>query len=301
MDTHALEVFVAVADANSFSLAAERLHLTQPAVSKRIAALEQQLDCPLFDRIGRRIQLTGAGQALLPRARRILQDVSAAQHAIRDLRGSVSGHLSLAISHHIGLHRIPPVLRTFSQKYPQVRLDIEFMDSEQAYEKIQRGELELAVVTLAPGDTSALHSTLLWPDPLHLVARPDHPLALRTPRSLRALCKYPVILPSFSTYTGQLAKAFFDRHQLVLDVAMATHYLETIKAMVATGLGWSVLPGTLIDQQQLVSIDLADFQVQRSLGYVYHQDRSLSNAARAFIQALRDSAGLDGADPGIDD
>ena len=287
MDTQSLQAFVTVAELNSFSLAAERLHLTQPAVSKRIAGLEQLLDCKLFDRISRSITLTEAGRALLPRARRILQDVQAASYAIRDLRGSVSGQLSMAISHHIGLHRIPPVLRNFSQAFPQVRLDIEFMDSEQAYEQIQHGYLELAVVTLDPIGSPPLCSIPLWPDPLHIVASPDHPLTREPGNQLAALADHRAILPSFSTYTGQLVKGYFDQHGLTLDVSMATHYLETIKAMVAIGLGWSVLPATLIDNENLVAVPVSGFELQRSLGYVYHQDRSLTNAARAFIQALQ--------------
>src|SRR5690606_2661470 len=123
MDTQHLQAFVAIAETGSFSAAAERLHLTQPAVSKRIAILEELLGCPLFDRIGRHISLTQAGLSLLPKAKNILQEVSAARRAITDLNGEVRGQLSIATSHHIGLHRLPPYLREFSKIYPEVRLD----------------------------------------------------------------------------------------------------------------------------------------------------------------------------------
>src|SRR5690606_11005585 len=115
MDTQHLYAFVAIAETGSFSAAAERLHLTQPAISKRISLLEEQLKRPLFDRVGRKISLTQAGVSLLPKALNILQEVAAAQRAIADLDGEVRGKLSIATSHHIGLHRLPPYLRNFSR------------------------------------------------------------------------------------------------------------------------------------------------------------------------------------------
>src|SRR5690606_7583070 len=130
MDTQHLHAFVAIAETGSFSAAAERLHLTQPAVSKRIALLEEQLKSPLFDRIGRQVVLTQAGQVLLSKATLILREVTAAQRAIADLKGEVEGKLSIATSHHVGLHYLPPYLREFSTQFPQVKLDLHFLDSE---------------------------------------------------------------------------------------------------------------------------------------------------------------------------
>ena len=150
METQNLKAFVLVAETGSFSLAAEKLHLTQPAVSKRIALLEQHLDSELFDRIGRNVSLTEAGRALLPHARTISGQLIAAEQSVRDLSGEVTGHLRLATSHHIGLHRLPPVLSQFNKMFSGVKIDIDFMDSEQAYERIMQGKAELAVVTLAP-------------------------------------------------------------------------------------------------------------------------------------------------------
>ena len=156
MDTQHLRAFALVAETGSFSLAAERLHLTQPAVSKRVALLEQQLGAPLFDRIGRHVSLTEAGAALLPHAQRIARELQAAAQSVRDLAGDVAGSLRLATSHHIGLHRLPPVLNRFSRQFPEVKIDIDFLDSEQAYELISQGQIELAVVTLAPADEGAV-------------------------------------------------------------------------------------------------------------------------------------------------
>src|SRR5690606_27196221 len=139
MDLEALQTFLAVAETGSFSRAAERVYLTQPAVSKRIAALETSLGTRLFDRIGRRVQLTEAGQALLARTRGILNELEDVRRSLTNLSGHVAGPLSLATSHHIGLHRIPGALKRFHARYPEVRLDLRFMDSEQACHAVKIG------------------------------------------------------------------------------------------------------------------------------------------------------------------
>lgn len=285
MDTQALEAFIAVAESGSFSEAADQLYLTQPAVSKRIASLESQLECKLFDRISRSITLTESGTMLLPKAKRILQDVSDAAASIKDLQGNVSGRLSMGISHHIGLHRLPPVLKAFRKKYPSVRLDIEFMDSEHAYEQVRHGSMDLAVVTLALEETPPLERCVLWQDELCIVTSNDHPLAQESKITLEQLVEHTAIMASFETYTGQIVKDFFDQHNLKLDISMSTHYLETIKAMVSSGLGWSVLPKTMVDDHLSV-LNTKKIELKRPLGYVHHREKTLSNAAAAFVEEL---------------
>lgn len=285
METQHLQAFVEVASSKSFSEAAEVLHITQPAVSKRIAALESQLDCRLFDRIGRTVQLTEAGIALLPRAERILNTVQEAKRSIVDLQGEVSGELSIGISHHIGLHRLPPILQAFNQRYPKVHFDIDFMDSEEAYEQVMHGRIELGVVTLDPTENSPLVRQPLWQDDLVVVIASTHPLAKLDSVNLATLSEFTAILPGLNTYTGQIIKALFQQHGLKLEVSMETNYLETIKMMVSIGLGWSVLPHRMVDKS-LKTLDIADIKLQRTLGYVFHQNRSFSNAASAFVEAL---------------
>lgn len=285
METQNLRAFLLVAENASFSAAAEQLHITQPAVSKRVATLEQQLGTALFDRIGRQVSLTEAGTALMPHARAIWRRLGQAEQSIRDLSGSVGGRLRLGTSHHIGLHRLPPVLRRFSDAYAGVKLDIDFMDSEQAYEQIMRGTVELAVVTLAPETDATMVAQGVWPDPLDFMAAKGHALCGSDAVSLEELAAHPVILPGLNTYTGQIAKRLFDRHGLALEVAMSTNYLETIRMMASIGLGWTILPRSML-APPLQAIAVPAETPQRVLGYIYHRGRSLSNAARAFIEEL---------------
>lgn len=286
MDTQHLQAFVAIAENGSFSAAAERLHLTQPAISKRIALLEEQVKASLFDRIGRQVALTQAGQVLLSKAKLILGEVIAAQRAIADLQGDVQGKLSIATSHHVGLHYLPPFLREFSTQYPQVKLDLHFLDSEQAYYEILQGRFDLAIITLALQQDTRIQSETLWHDQLEFVAAPTHALAAKSHLQLADLSLHQAIMPDTSTYTTQLIKTLFDDDKLPLDIAMVSNHLDTIKMLLSIGLGWGVLPRRIIDAQ-LQILDVNHPPIMRPLGYIHHSQRTLNNAARVFLDLLK--------------
>ena len=290
MDTQNLRAFLLVAESGSFSKAAKRLHLTQPAVSKRIAQLEAQLNVSLFDRIGRRISTTEAGEALLPHARAVHLELQAAQQSVRDLAGEVRGRLRLATSHHIGLHRLPPLLSFFSKAFPAVQLDIDFMDSEQAYELTLQGEVELAVVTLAPSSIVNIVTRPIWLDPLDFMVQEGTQLTRKKALGLKELSQHPAILPGLNTYTGQIVKSLFDQRSLPIQIAITTNYLETIRMLASVGLGWTVLPRSMRDPS-LATLPIRGARIERTLGAIHHEGRSLSRAAQAFIEALESFEG----------
>lgn len=289
METDALKAFVSVAKNASFSAAAQQLFLTQPAVSKRISKLEEQLNHRLFDRLGRELTLTEAGQILLPKAEQLLRELNDIERQVRDLTGEIVGTLRVATSHHIGLHHLPPILREFAASHQNVNLQFEFLDSEQAHEKVLAGECELAIVTLAPKIEAPLETIKLWHDPLFVVVSNDHKFASSEHISLKELSGEPAILPDLNTYTGRLIKSTFEDEQLPIKVNMATNYLETIKMMVSVGLGWSILPQTLIDDDMTV-LNIPDLKISRNLGVVFHSRRTFTNAARAFLDQLQQIA-----------
>ncbi|MFL3654090.1 MAG: LysR family transcriptional regulator [Halioglobus sp.] len=290
MDTQNLRAFLLVAESGSFSEAAKKLHLTQPAVSKRVAQLEAQLNVSLFDRIGRRISITEAGEALLPHARAVHLELQAAQQSVRDLAGEVRGRLRLATSHHIGLHRLPPLLSFFSKAYPAVQLDIDFMDSEQAYKLTLQGEIELAVVTLAPSPVINVITRPIWLDPLDFMVQEGTQLTQKKTLGLKELSQHPAILPALNTYTGQIVKSLFEQRSLPMQIAITTNYLETIRMMASVGLGWTVLPRSMRDPS-LATLPIRDARIERTLGAIHHEGRSLSRAAQAFIEALESFEG----------
>jgi len=287
MDNNQLHAFIAVAEAGSFSLAAENLRLTQPAVSKRIALLESRLGASLFDRIGKQNRLTAAGELALVRARRIISEGNALAHDIENLAGSISGKLVISTSHHIGLHRLPSILKDYVRRYPEVELDMRFTDSEIAYHDVQHGEATLAIATLPNQDKHKQVTSLpLWLDDLVLVCAPNHPLCQGTYITLDQLEQHHAILPGSETFTRRIINDYFNSNHLTLKIAFETNYLETIRVMVASGLGWSVLP-RILTGADIQMVNFESLKLTRTLGAMINTHITLPNSAQAMIELLK--------------
>lgn len=291
MQLSQITAFVTIAELESFSLAAERLHITQPAVSKRIRQLEQSMNTTLFDRIGKRSILTPNGQAFLPHAERILHEVKSYRSSMSGHRDKPSGTLTLATSHHIGLHRLPQILRDFKIKFPQVDLDLHFMDSEDACISVANNAIELAVVTLPEYADAKLNLEAVWIDDLQIVMAPDHPLANDEDINKNRLLEYPAILPSMGTFTRRIINNYFSTSKEQMKIILETNYLETIKVMVSANLGWSMLPTSMLDNtvigKPLNNSDMRGLEIQRVLGIVTRKNRTLSLSSQAFIALLQ--------------
>jgi len=287
MDINNLQAFVKVAEYGSFSLAAETLHLTQPAVSKRVAALESSLNTRLFDRIGHQVTLTEGGNQLLPQAQEMLNKAADIRRSLANLTDQVTGTLSMGTSHHIGLHRLPPVLRQFSQSYPDVQLDLQFMGSENACNAVEQGRLELAIATLPPLPSAQLELTPIWDDPLCVVVCRNHPLANISQLDLKILSEHQAVLPSIGTYTRDILEQAVAPKGITIQTGISTNYLETLKMLVSIGLGWSLLPATLLKNGEFNILQVEELQLTRTLGAVRHRKRTLSNAARAMLKACQ--------------
>lgn len=284
MDISSLHAFIAVARYKSFSKASDKLFITQPAVSKRVASLEEELGAQLFNRIARQISLTEAGKQLLPKAQELVAQAEELQRVASNLNQSISGNLSVAISHHISLHRMPPILKEFNARYPNVHLDILFEESERAFEAVERGDIEFAVITLPAELPKQLTMKTVWVDDLNIVVGRDHPLAKKRTASLQDLAEFSSVLPSRETETHKIIRREFGEHAVTLNVQMETNNLETLKMLSAAGLGWSLLPDSMADGS-LVIIDIGT-PLTRNLGFVIHAKRSLSNAATALKELI---------------
>lgn len=286
MEIQGVEAFLAVVDHGSFSQAAESLHLTQPAISKRLAALETQLGHPLIERGSRQLRLTDAGHRLLPHARRILDDIHNARQELDHLSDEIGGALTLIISHHIGLHHLPAWLKRFNKRYPGVQLQLRFMESERAFDHLDKREAELAFATLNDRIVEQFQVHHVWKDPMQFVVGHDHPLAQGGTPDLATLARHEAILPAATTETYRVVSHLFLTEGHNLQAQMPTNYLETIKVMCAAGLGWSVLPDNMLDES-LVPLEMP-YKLSRLLGAVGLARRRPFNAAQAFLQVVRE-------------
>ena len=285
MDISALQAFIAVARNGSFSKASEQLFVTQPAISKRVAALEEELGTQLFNRIARQISLTEAGTQLLPKAQDLVHQAEDMQRYASNLNDDISGNLSIAISHHIGLHRMPPILKEFNLRHPKVQLDIRFEDSDQAFSAVEHGDIEFAVITLPNELPEKLIKETIWQDQLNIMVGLEHPLSNQSEISVEVLAAYQCVLPDKETETHKIIDRQFKELGLEMKVQMETNNLETLKMLVGAGLGWSLLPKTMVDESLRVLI--IETALTRELGVVVHRKRSLSNAANALLNLVR--------------
>lgn len=291
MDIHNLQAFIEVAEKKSFSRSAETLNLTQPAVSKRIAALEAELSARLFDRMGRTVHLTEAGRVLLPSAIKINSELSRIEDEICNLGTEVKGKLSIGMAEYVGVdRRLAPVLKEFRVEYPDVVVDIHFSSPEETLSDIENGVLDLGLCSVTDQIPHAkahsrLRSVEVWSDRMMIVADRGHPLASHSSVSMVELAEYPCILPTKSSnIRGTIVRAMLEAG-VEPQVAMEIQDFHTMRSMASIGLGWACLPESVNDDS-LVKLNVENLSLSHSVALVRNPDRSMSRASKAFFDSF---------------
>lgn len=289
MNFYQLVYFRKVAETKNISRAAEELLVTQPAVSKQVRALEEELGEKLFDRIGKKVFLTKTGQVLLAHADRILRSIEEAKTAVRDLSEGCSGELVIGTSDHISLHRLPGILKRYITAFPKVDLKLRCHRSETVLDMVGKNLVDIGVITL-PLVSANLISRVIWKDPMSLVFPKGHPLASLKKTRLKDIVSYAMILPETGTTTRKNIDAAFAKKKLAPNITMEVAYIETIKGLVKAGLGISILPDKAVEQElqsgTIVKAKIQDANLSRDLGVVYLKDKFLSRPAAEFLKFL---------------
>jgi DNA-binding transcriptional LysR family regulator len=289
MELWQLEVFTAVAEEKSFSRAGQRIGRTQPAISSAIKLLEGELGEPLFDRMGKSIRLTAAGELLFEYSRRLLSLREEAVLAIGELRGLSRGTLRLGANETTCLYLLPEVLSAFTQAYPQVRVDIHRAITRSITERVIEGKLDFGIVTL-PIKNSRLEAITIHHDEMALIVGPAHALASRRSVKMNDLESEPFILHKIGTTTRERLVKHFNDGGVKIKVTMELASIETIKRFVSIGMGISIVPRLCIakeiEEGSLKALSIRDARFQRKLGLIYNKDRYQSQAARAFLELI---------------
>ena len=292
VDINNLKAFIEVADKKSFSRSAETLKLTQPAVSKRIAALETELAARLFDRVGKSVHLTEAGRVLLPAARQISSELSRIEDVICNLDSEVSGTLSIGATEHVGTHYLPQVLKPFHKNFPKVDIDLHFGSSEQALEQVDEGLLEIALCSQPLRSNQKRYPKLrnveVWSDNLVIAVAHNHPLVSGEAVSLQQLSKCPAILPTESALRSSIEDILLS-NDLTPFVSVEADDFETLRTMASIGLGWACLPEFQVDDS-LTVLSVEELKLRYSIALIKHSDRTLSRAASTFIESLPEAS-----------
>jgi DNA-binding transcriptional LysR family regulator len=291
MELWQLEVFMAVVEEKSFSRAGRRLGRTQPAISSSIKLLEGELGEPLFDRLGKSIKLTAAGELLTDYAKRLLSLRGEALDAMGELRGLGRGTLSLGANETTCLYLLPEVLASFKRAYPHVQVDIQRAITRAITDKVVDGSLDFGIVTL-PIHNPRLETVTIHQDDMALIVSPSHKLAARRSVQMTDLAGEPFILHKIGTTTRErLVKHFIDGG-VKMKVTIELASIETIKRFVSIGMGISIVPRLCIAKEiedgSLRALTIRDARFQRRLGLIYNKGRYQSQAARAFVALVSD-------------
>ena len=283
LDHQQVLAFLAVVETGSFSAAASKLHLTQPAISKRILALESALGIELFERLSRRIVPTDAALNLLPAARRLREAMADLLDTPRQDGHELQGRLSIALSHYVGLHWLPEVLEEFSQQHPAVLLDLRFVDSEQAIELVAQGDVRLAYGTIGRTIGEEFDCQTLWQERLCPMGAARLASQENLPERLRQL---PMILPAPHTSTRQIIDAWLRTAGITPAAVIEVNQLDSIAVLVGTGIGWSLLPETLASSRVRPLPIETPTAPARQLGRIRLHSRSLNRLATAFCETV---------------
>jgi DNA-binding transcriptional LysR family regulator len=303
MDTEQLphlETFATAAELSSFTAAARVLHLTQAAVSQRIAALESNLGVPLFRRQGGRVLLTEAGQRLHGYARRILDLHREARQQVAGQPVPLTGELSLAASSVPGEHLLPPLLNVFQQRHPHVHVKVTVADSEVVLKRIERGQAHLGLVGMK-GDSPHLDYRCFACDTLAVIVPARHPWGRRKQVSLAQLAEQPLIIReagSGSRWCLEHALSEAGKSLRDLRVILELGSNEAIKEAVLQGLGATVLSIHAVEKEvragQLRALPIRGLPLMREMFAVWDRRRVLPIPARLFLYLLEPCKGHGG-------
>ena len=286
MNLHHLKVFLAVAEAGSISAGAERLHISQPAVTREIRDLEAGLDLRLFDRLPRGVQLSEGGLRLLDYAQRISSLERAAERDLRDFAQLEQGELLLGASATLGTYLLPPLLTRFRTLHPQVFVSLGVNNTDIVTRQLDEGSISLGFVEGSFAQTDYAHR-LLARDALLPVASPQHPLASYDTLYAEHLQAYPLYMREPGSGARASIEQAYRTHGLEPRAGMAIGSTEALKRLLTDGRGIAWLSQRVVERElasgELCHLPVQDLQIERELHVLWRLGASLSPAPAAFL------------------
>ena len=287
-----LKIFEAVARHLSFSRAAEELHLTQPAVSMQVQALEDLAGLPLTEQSGKKVRLTAAGEELARQARRIAEQLREVGEALAALKGVESGRLKIGVVS-TAKYFAPSLLAEFRRRHPGVELQLTVNNRGPTVRHLAENDIDLAIMGTPPNEFATV-AKIFADHPLVFIAAPDHPLAGKRSIDPKRLAEETLLIREPGSGTRSVLERFLDEHKVVPAAFMELGSNETIKQAVMAGLGLSFISEHTIGMERsvgrLVRLNVAGTPVKRQWRLVYRTDKRLMPAATAFVQFM-DSEG----------
>ncbi len=293
LEDHKMKVFCTVAETKSFSKTSEIVHLTQPAVSLQIQALEEYYETKLFDRTSNSISLSPAGEVLYKYAKYILALYAAAEKEIGKITGHTKGSVTIGASTTIGNHILPSLILSFKKTYPKIKIHVYIENTRKIMDLLNTGTIELGLVE---GEMSKYKVTLdpIIQDELFVVVSPQHPWAKRKTISIAELSKEPFIFREEGSGTRQVTEKYFSSHGIKMrDVPMniTLGSTESIKEAVESGIGVSIISKWVARKEvkygNLIMLGIKEGKMVRNFHLVMNKNAILSHAVTEFTSFIK--------------
>jgi len=286
LDSRQLLAFSTLARRGSFTLAAKDLFLTQSAVSHAIKALEEEVGTQLFDRTGKRVRLTQAGEQFLQHVDTIMREMEAARTGLENIANWGHSRLRIGASTTACQHILPTVLREFRQSFPKCVIRIEPGDHLEQLELLRASQIDLAIM-LEPESSADMTFTPLFSDEMRFVVAPLHPWARQGAVPREAVGEETLVLYNKNSFTFRLVTDYFREEKIILTNFIELGSMEAIKELVKIGIGPGVLAPWIareeIESGALVTLPLGARRLRRLWGIVHLKGRRLALAEETFV------------------
>ncbi len=293
LNFHQLHIFYTVSEKGSFSLAAQALHMTQPAVTMQVQALEDYFGVKLFHRSTKRIELSEAGRALLPFARRSIDLIRETDVAMSQFTRMIEGRLQLGASLTMGEYILPRLLGPFSKAYPNISVSMKVMNTTQILDEVLGHQLTFGLVEAPIHHPDVLAEPVLN-DELKLIVPADHPLADQERITMNEVLLYPFVLREQGSGTRRVMEEELDRLGVdysSMNIVMELGSTGAIKSAVEAGLGISILSQSSVKHEVTLGLfkvkSIEEITFSRSFYAIYLKSTLLPISAVSFMTFLR--------------
>ena len=278
-----IKYFLAVAEHRSFTRAAASLYVSQPALSQQIKQLEESLEMTLFDRSGRQVKLTHAGEVYAGYAHKALQDLEEGRRALHDVQNLSRGALRIAITPTFTTYLIGPLIKVFHNLYPNITLSIQEMSQEQMEKQLLDDEFDVGIA-FAEVHSAEIGTQTLLVETLALVVNKDHPLARHQTIDLQTLSEQSLVLLSHEFVTRGQIEHYCRQHSIKPQVLMEANSLSAVLEIIHHTQLTTLLPSNIVsNRDELIAIALAPSLLQRTAVLLQRKGAYQNAATKAFI------------------
>ena len=287
-----IRIFDAVSRYQSHTQAAEKLHMTQPAVSMQMKQLEKNLDIVLFERQGKSLRLSTAGQELREYCKEIIQGYDNMLDFVERIKGCDTGHLIISVATTAN-HFTTRILAAFSKKYPNVTISLDVTNRKNILQQLENYEPDLVIMGEPPKGLG-LKSERFMPNPLAIIATPDHPLRNKKNLKIKDLENEKFVVREKGSGTREAIERHFAESGLVCDTTLEMSSNEAIKHAVSAGFGLGIVSIHTVElellNKHLITLDVEGFPLQRNWHLVTRKGKAMSPVAEAFREFVLEEA-----------